>query len=157
MRKFTDILTLDRIKDIESVTKDEILAELSTLLAGAPEVTAPKTLLTAIRAREAIMSTGIGMGIAIPHAKISSVTDIIMAVGRSIDGIDFQSLDNRPVHLIIMIVASDTQGEEFLKILGKIGTFFTREGITNRFLEAGDPVEILRLFAEIDAESLVQS
>ena len=150
MKKFTDILTIDRIRDVDGSTKDDVLVELSGILSGAPVVTAPEKLLSAIVSRESVMSTGIGMGIAIPHAKTSSVTDVAIAVGRSIEGIDFQSLDGRPVHIIIMIVASDTQGEEFLKILSKIGMFFNREDIRKRFLDASGPREIHQLFAEID-------
>ena len=150
MKKFSDILTLNRIKEIQASAKDEVLTEMSEMAAGASEVTSPKDLLKVIKSREAIMSTGIGMGIAIPHAKISSVTDFVIAVGRSQEGVDFQSLDGLPVHLIILIVASDTQGEDFLKLLGKIGAFFNKRGITEKFLKAKNPEEILKLFIDID-------
>ena len=151
MKNISDILTINRIKDIKAKTKDGVLAELAEMVADAPEITSPEALLNAIKAREAIISTGIGMGIAIPHAKISSVTDFVIAVGRSKEGIDFQSLDGLPVHLFILIVASDTQGEDFLTLLGKIGTFFNKRGITKRFLKAGNPGQILKLFKEIDS------
>jgi len=150
MKKISEILTVDRIKDITSVTKDDVLAEMSEMVADTPEVTSPDALLRAIKAREAIMSTGIGMGIAIPHAKTSSVTDFVMAVGRSKDGVDYQSLDNLPVHLIILIVASDTQGEDFLKLLGKIGALFNTPGNKEKFLKAKTPEKVLTLFKKID-------
>ena len=151
MKKISEILTVDRIKDITSVTKDKVLAEMSEMVADASEVTSPDTLLRAIKAREAIMSTGIGMGIAIPHAKTSSVTDFVMAVGRSKDGVNYQSLDNLPVHLIILIVASDTQGEDFLKLLGKIGAFFNTPGNKEKALRAKTPEKVLMLFKKIDS------
>ena len=124
---------------------------MSEMVADAPEVTSPDALLRAIKAREAIMTTGIGMGIAIPHAKTSSVTDFVMAVGRSKEGVDYQSLDNLPVHLIILIVASDTQGEDFLKLLGKIGAFFNTPGNKEKFLKAKTPEKVLMLFKKIDS------
>ena len=151
MKKISGILTVNRIKDIKAKTKDDVLAELAEMVVDAPEVTSPDALLNAIKAREAIISTGIGMGIAIPHAKISSVTDFVIAVGRSTEGVDFQSLDELPVHLFILIAASDTQGEDFLKLLGKIGAFFNKRGITNKFLKAVNPKQILKLFKEIDS------
>ncbi|MFC1560914.1 PTS sugar transporter subunit IIA [Candidatus Latescibacterota bacterium] len=150
MKKISEILTVDRIKDITSVTKDNVLTEMSEMMADAPEVTSPDALLRAIKARESIMSTGIGMGIAIPHAKTSSVTDFAMAVGRSKDGVDYQSLDNLPVHLIILIVASDTQGEDFLKLLGKIGALLNTPGNKEKFLKAKTPEKVLLLFKKID-------
>ena len=150
MKKISNILTINRIKNVKSVKKDKVLAEVCEMLKDVPEVISLKTLLKAIKAREAIMSTGIGMGIAIPHAKVSSVTDFVMAVGRSEKGIDFQSLDGFPVHMIILIVASDTQGEEFLKILGKIGAFFNKPGNKEKFINAKTSEEIFNLFKDID-------
>ena len=150
MKKISDILTINRIKNVKSLKKDKVLAEVCKMLKDAPEVVSPKVLLKAIKAREAIMSTGIGMGIAIPHAKVSSVTDLVMAVGRSEKGVDFQSLDGFPVHLIILIVASDTQGEEFLKILGKIGAFFNISGNKEKFITAKTSEEIFNLFKDFD-------
>ncbi len=144
------MLRPQKIKDLKAKTKDGILEELAEMVADAPEITSPDTLLNAIKARESIISTGMGMGIAIPHAKISSVTDFIIAVGRSTEGVDFQSLDGLPVHLFILIVASDTQGEDFLKLLGKIGAIFNKSGITKRFLKADNPGQILKLFKEIE-------
>ncbi len=150
MKKISDILTISRIKNIKAVKKDRVLDELCKMIADAPEVVLPKDLLKAVKAREAIMSTGIGMGIAIPHAKISSVTDFVMAVGLSKKGVDFQALDGHPVHLIILIVASDTQGEEFLKILGKIGAFFNIPGNKEKFTDTKTSKEIFMLFKNID-------
>lgn len=150
MKKISDILTVDRIKDLEAKTKEEVLVELSEMVADAPEVISPDALLNAIKAREAIMTTGIGMGIAVPHAKTSYVTDFVIAVGRSLKGIEFQSLDGLPVHFFILIAASDTQGEEFLKLLGKIGAFLNKPGIKEKFINAGNRKEILSLLKKID-------
>ncbi len=72
------------------------------------------------------MSTGIGMGLAIPHAKIPSVTDFVMAVGRSLEGIEFDSLDDLPVNIVILIGSSDTQGPISSGSIAKIGGLFNR-------------------------------
>ena len=94
------------------------------------------------------MSTGIGMGIAIPHAKTSSLKNMVMAFGRSIQGIDFNALDGSPVHIIILIGASDTQGDDFLKVLAKIGRMFKDETYSKQFLEAKTPEESLDLIID---------
>jgi mannitol/fructose-specific phosphotransferase system IIA component (Ntr-type) len=96
------------------------------------------------------MSTGIGLGIAIPHAKTSSVTDFVIALGRSSTGIEYDSLDGEPVHLILLIAASDTQGDEFLKLLATIGTIFNESANIKKILSAQSPESILRLLKKIE-------
>ena len=151
MKKIENILKVERIHDLVAVKKDDVLEEMCKMVANAPEVTSPEALRKSIRAREAIMSTGIGMGIAIPHAKIASVQDFVMAIGRSKEGVDFQSLDGMPVNVIILIVASDTQGEDFLRVLSKIGKFFLNHENKDKIVAASGPEEIFSLFKEIDS------
>lgn len=124
--------------------------ELCSLASTAPEVSDPEAFLKAIRARETAMSTGIGMGVAIPHAKIPSVTDFVMVVGISRAGIEFDSLDGLPAHIIILMGASDSQNMEFLKLIGKIGSLFNQEGFSERFFAANAPDEIFRLLTEME-------
>jgi mannitol/fructose-specific phosphotransferase system IIA component (Ntr-type) len=150
MRDLSEILTVERVCDLKSTRKDEVLVELCGLASSAPEVTDPHAFLQAIRARETVMSTGIGMGIAIPHAKIPSVTDFVMAAGRSRRGIDFDSLDGLPVHIVILIGSSDTQASDFLKLMARIGGLFNRSGVKERFLDAKTPEDMYRLLAEAD-------
>ena len=146
MIEMSQLLSPEQVIDLTGKTKEEVLRELCNVVSTLPQVTDPDKLLAAIRKREAIMSTGIGMGIAIPHAKIESVRDIAIAVGRSPEGIDFQALDGEPVHLVILMAASNTQGDEFLKLLGKIGSFFMSEKHRNRFLNAVSAGDIYTLF-----------
>ncbi len=148
MKEISEILTVDRIRDLTATTKKEALEELCALAATAPEVTDPESLLRALQARETAMSTGIGMGIAIPHAKIPSVTDLVMAVGRSRRGIDFDSLDGLPAHIFILMGASDRQNLEFLKLIGKVGALFNQTGFAERFLRAKTPEEMYTLMSE---------
>ena len=150
MRKIQDILIRERVVTLSGKTKDAVLDELCTVVAISPLVKSKEQLLNAIKAREAIMSTGIGMGIAIPHAKIESIADIIMAVGLSEDGIGFQALDGRKVHLVILIAASNTQGDEFLKVLGIIGKFFENKRHREKFLRARNDDDVFRLFQHMD-------
>ena len=145
MKLIADILTEDRVRDIQADTKDEAIEELCNMLRDAPEVTDPDKFYHAIMYRETIMSTGIGMGIAVPHSKTSSLNDFVMAVGRTKKGIEFDSLDGLPVHIIILIGASDTQGEEFLKILAQIGSVLKDENYSKKLIEADSPKDMLKL------------
>ncbi|MBN1291281.1 MAG: PTS sugar transporter subunit IIA [Candidatus Latescibacteria bacterium] len=148
MIHITDILTLDRVRDIQATTKTEAISELCSMLANTPEINNYEKFCTAIRARESIMSTGIGMGIAIPHSKTSSLLDLVMVVGRSRKGIDFDALDGLPVHIIILVGSSDTQGEEFLKLLAEIGRLFNNPEKKKLLLDAETPEEMYRLLIE---------
>ncbi len=150
MKKIDEILDKTRITDLKAGTKHAVIDEMCALVSNCPQVTDARALLDAIRSREAIMSTGIGMGIAIPHAKIASVTDMVMAVGNLKKGVDYQSLDDQPVHKVILIVASNTQGDEFLKILGRIGAFLNDQEKREEFLREQDPEKIMTLLREID-------
>jgi mannitol/fructose-specific phosphotransferase system IIA component (Ntr-type) len=150
MKEISDIITPERIRDLASSRKDDAIVELWELAAVAPEVTDPPAFLRAIRARETAMSTGIGMGLAIPHAKIPSVTDFVIALGRSREGIDFDSLDGLPAHIVILMGASDTQASDFLKLMARIGGMFSHAGFKERFLEAKTPDDMYRLIANAD-------
>lgn len=148
MKDISEILTVDQVCDLKSTRKDDVLVELCGLVSAAPEVTDPSAFLRAIRARETVMSTGIGMGVAIPHVKISSVTDFIMAVGRSRQGIEFDSLDGLPAHIVILMGSSDTQAADFLKLIARVGGLFTRTGFKERFLDAATSAEMYFLLTD---------
>ena len=148
MKRIANIVTENRVSDISAATKDEAIAELCSMLKDAPEVTDHKKFCASIRAREAIMSTGIGMGIAIPHSKTSYLNDLVIAVGRTKKGINFDALDGLPVHIFILVGSSITQGDEFLKLLAEIGRIFNEQEHKNRFLEAETSMDMYRLLVD---------
>lgn len=113
-----NILSPDRIVFIHHSTKRDALVELAQNLAGAPQIKNEKELVDEILKREELMSTAIGRGIAIPHVRLSSVTDLVMSVGicRN-DLIDFQTIDDVPVRMLIMIAAAYNQHSYYLQTL----------------------------------------
>ena len=113
-----NILSPDRIIFINHQTKYEALVELASTLASAPQVKDGKELESEILKREELMSTALGRGIAIPHVRLSSVTDLVMAVGISkVDIIGFNPIDDEPVRLLFMIAASHDQHRYYLQTL----------------------------------------
>jgi PTS system nitrogen regulatory IIA component len=90
--------------------KRELLDEMATELASKVEGLNRERLLEVLLEREKLGSTGIGHGVAIPHGKLKGVDGIIVAFGRSKKGVDFHSMDDRPVHLFFLIVAPEFQG-----------------------------------------------
>lgn len=147
--RLLDLISPERVIWLRSEGKEEALKELVEVLARAKQVGDKDELMKAIMERESIMSTGIGLGIAVPHAKISSVTDFVIAIGISKKGIDFNSLDDKPVHIIVMIAGPNKQ-EVYLRILAKVVLMLKSEEVRRRILEASSPEEVIRVIGERD-------
>jgi mannitol/fructose-specific phosphotransferase system IIA component (Ntr-type) len=145
MLKLANMITADRIVDLKAATKNEALRELFTVIENAPEITDGGDLEKSVLEREQIMTTGIGFEIAIPHVKLPSVNNFVMALGRSRGGIDFDALDGKPVRIVLLVASSDRQRDDFLKVLAKAVLLFKEEGFRKRVLKARDSQEILAL------------
>lgn len=116
-----DIFLTDRIiVDLESEDKDEVFEELVNCLITSYGINDRDEILESIRQREEKMSTGIKTGIALPHGKTDKVNGIFGVMGISKDGIDYDALDGKPVHLIFMLVSSQEDAEQHLRTLKKI-------------------------------------
>lgn len=114
-------LAPERIVCLKERTKDAALRSMIELLATSPSIESKEKLSDAVFQREALMSTGIGWGLAVPHVRIDSVRDVVMAVGISRDGIsDYVSLDDKPVRLIFLIAAPEGQHAAYLRLLSTI-------------------------------------
>lgn len=138
-----NILPPERVVLLESSTKDDALKELASVVGKAGEVQDVDLLVAAILEREAIMSTGIGLGIAIPHAKIESISDFVVGLGKSERGLEFNSLDNKPVHFLVMIAGPRDQQERYLQLLAKITLKLKDSTVRGRLGEADNVDAIL--------------
>ncbi|HVP58919.1 MAG TPA: PTS sugar transporter subunit IIA, partial [bacterium] len=143
MSKLANLITADRIIDLKATTKNDALKELFAVMESAPEVTNGKDFERSVLEREQILTTGIGSEIAVPHVKIPSVSNFVMAIGRSRSGIDFEALDGKPVHLVILIASSDKQRDEFLKVLDRVVQLFKDEVFRRKILKARTSPDIL--------------
>jgi PTS system nitrogen regulatory IIA component len=127
--------------------KTEAMDTLIDLLATAPEVKSRDELANAIFRREKLMSTGIGLGIGLPHVRLASVSNVVMAIGiNRTDITDYQSLDGLPVRIICMIAAGKYQHATYLKTLVAISPYLRTEGIRQALLQASDPKSVADLF-----------
>lgn len=138
-----NIIPASRTVLLDAETKDDALRELAGVVASAPEVNDAAGLLDAIFERERIMSTGIGLGIAIPHAKIPSVSDFVVGFGKVRGGLDFNSLDGKPVHFIVLIAGPHDQQERYLQLLARITLKLKDAAVRRRLSEAEDVEGIL--------------
>ena len=105
-----------------------------------------ESVLAALRVREEAMSTGIGFGIAIPHASSDRITEVVAAFGRSEEGIDFDALDGEPVKLIVLFLVPTGQFQTHLRTLAAIAKFLNDGTIRDRLKTAADAKEILSIF-----------
>jgi nitrogen PTS system EIIA component len=107
------------VADLAATTKHGIIQELSRAVAPIAGVSA-KEIAAVLMDRESLGSTGIGGGIAIPHGKLSAVSDVILSFGRSIKGVEYDSLDGRPVHLFFVLLTSENSTGGHLKVLAQL-------------------------------------
>lgn len=141
------MLSPDRvIMELESATKREALVEIVDNLGHSDAVTDVEALKTAILEREEIMSTGVGLTIAVPHAKLASVKAFTLGLARSSKGIDYDSLDGQPVRIVVTIAAPDNDQNTYLRVLAAVMHVLRNEDNRKRILDAESPTEIIDIF-----------
>lgn len=146
----TDLLTIDRIKiPLQASTKDDVLRELVQVVASGVEE--PDEVLRAVREREAVLSTGIGNGVAIPHGKSSMVEDLVMAAGRTAEPVEFDSLDGKPVQLLFMLIGPETAAGPHIKALSRISRLVRKDSVREQLINARSPEEFYRGLKEAEA------
>ena len=144
-----NFLSPDRVVLLDYVSKHDVLVMMSEVLAKAPQVKNSAELLDAILKREALMSTAVGRGIAIPHVRLSSVTDLVMAVGISKrDILDFDAVDGNPVRLVFMIAAANNQHDYYLQTISHFSAKLRNEELKSSLLNSTDPAEVYALLCE---------
>ncbi|EEM82566.1 MULTISPECIES: PTS fructose transporter subunit IIABC [Bacillus] len=151
--KITELLKRDTvIMDLTASNKEAVIDELVEKLNGANRLNSKMEFKEAILKRESQSTTGIGEGIAIPHAKTKAVKQPSICFGRSVSGINYESLDGQPAHLFFMIAASEGANNTHLETLSRLSTLLMDEGFRKQLLEAKDESELLQLFDEKENE-----
>ena len=146
--KITDYITLDMISlDLKAKNKKEALLELSELLGSSDSIYDPKVIELALIEREKLGSTGIGKGVAIPHAKTNFAKKLTIAFGRRNEGINFESLDSQDVKLFFVFASPLSDSSIYLKILARISRLIRNESFRNKLLNAANPQEILNIIS----------
>lgn len=137
-----NILSPERIVFMNHQTRHDALVQLANTLATAPQVKDATELENEILKREELMSTAIGRGIAIPHVRLSSITDLVMAVGISkVDIIDFQPIDDEPVRILFMIAAAHNQHSYYLQTLSFFSSKLKNQDLRDALLNSTDAME----------------
>ena len=151
--KIMEILVTDAVVlDLGVQTKREVLAEMATALAKVePQIDAER-LLDVLMEREALQSTGIGDGVAIPHGKLPGLDRLMASFARSPDGVDFESIDGQPTHHFFLLVVPEHSGGKYLKALARISRFFRDAAFRQRLSEAEVLQDVVVAIEEEDAK-----
>ncbi|MBT6662859.1 MAG: PTS transporter subunit EIIA [Nitrospina sp.] len=151
--KISEILTKKNIiKDLKSFDKESVLEELSNFLKDRGEIPNKKNLLLSLLEREKLGSTGIGENVAIPHAKIRDIDKIITVFARSQIGVEFESLDQKPVNFIYLILAPENSTGQHLKALARISRLFKNPSLRESVLRANETDQIYSILVDEDSK-----
>jgi PTS system nitrogen regulatory IIA component len=143
------ILSPERILFLNYPAKRDVLLALAKSLGSAPQIKNSNEFALEILKREELMSTAIGRGIAIPHIRLMSITDLVVSVGISrVDITDFNPLDDEPVRLVLMIAAAYNQHSHYLKTLSFISTRLRNRELRETLLNAQTADEVYGLLAK---------
>lgn len=133
-----DILSEDLIvTDLTSTTRDEAINEMVKQMASVRKEIDPELALRVLLERERVGSTGVGNGLAFPHARLPNLTRVFGALARSKAGVPFESIDRQPAHLLVMILAPETGGLH-LKALARVSRLFKENDLRARLIGAAD-------------------
>jgi PTS system nitrogen regulatory IIA component len=140
------LLSLHRILFLNHSNKRDVLLALAENLSAAPQIKNGQELAVEILKREELMSTAIGCGIAIPHVRLSSVTDLVVSVGISrAEIIGFHPMDDEPVRLVFMIAAAQNQHAYYLQTLSWFSARLKNKELRDSLLQAQTPQEVYNL------------
>jgi nitrogen PTS system EIIA component len=143
-----DYLDTSLISFLEEDTRDEAIDALISLLDDEGRLADKQIFRDAIFYREGLVSTGIGMGIAIPHAKMKNISKFFVAIGiQKNKGIEWNALDKAPVRIVFMIGGPDDKQTEYLKILSMLTSAIRDVDLRKKLLKATSAQEVFELFS----------
>lgn len=149
--RLADLLHKDRVTtSLQASDKDGVLRALAKLFGNGQEALDPEEVFRVFAEREALASTGVGSGVAIPHGRIGGIDRLQAALGIHPTGVAFDSVDGRPAHIFVAVLAPERQPSEHLKALARISRLLRDEQVRQALLEASDPVTAFDLVVAED-------
>ena len=134
------------ILEMKAITKEAALRELAALAAVECGRFTEEALYTVLMEREAVGSTGVGNGVAIPHGKVKGLDEILLCFGRSRAGLNFEAIDNRPVHFFVLLLSPTDKAAEYLQTLARVSKILKNSDNRQRLLDCATREEIVALF-----------
>ncbi len=148
MVKIFKYLLPEQIAFLNVRTHNEVIDALVALLEKAGKIPNARIFKNAINEREKIVTTGIGMGVAIPHAKLAGYDDFFIAIGILDKGVDWKALDGAPVRLVLLIGGPDDKQTEYLQILSALTVAIKDEERRKKILSTRSPEEVITLLKD---------
>jgi len=136
--------------DLKGKTKNEIIEELVNLTSRSKLVKDKDEVLKAVLEREKLVTTGVGYGVAFPHAKTKAIKGIVIAFGRSKTGIDFDAMDKKPVHLFFLIAAPEDAIGAHLNVMARLSYLMKSEKNREALMKISSPRELLELLDSVE-------
>jgi PTS system nitrogen regulatory IIA component len=140
------------LPDLQATNKRGVLEELAAALVNGHTEVNLQAVVEVLLERERLGSTGIGDNIAIPHGKLPQLSQMLLGFGRSLKGVDFDSMDGKPSHLFFLLLAPANSAGLHLKALAKISRMLMSQTFRDSLMASGGPEDILRLIEEKDTE-----
>ena len=151
--RIDDILKKESIiADLVGINKEEVLREVTDFLQSQGLIKDKESLLNTLIEREKLGSTGIGENVAIPHGKSDELSKIITVFARSLKGVDFEALDQKPVHFVCMVIAPSNSTGQHLKTLARISRIFKNQNLRDGILKLQNADQIYSLLLEEDSK-----
>jgi PTS system nitrogen regulatory IIA component len=155
--QISDFITVDRVlAQMRSTRKEEALTELGDLVSNGRGELVREAIVRVLKEREQLASTGIGEEIAIPHGKLDDVEQLVVGLGRSSTGVEFESVDGKPTRLFFVLVAPENATGIHLKALARISRLCKEPGFRARLLEADSSQEMYEIVCREDARQGVR-
>lgn len=139
------------IADLKSVNKDDVIQELAASVARSTKASGSR-IAEVLMEREQLGSTGIGQGIAIPHGKLDLVDTPVIGFGLSVEGVEYDSLDNKPVHIFFVLLTPENSTGGHLKVLAQISKLLKMDSFKKGLIAAKSVDEIFRIIESQDED-----
>ncbi len=138
------------VLDLKAREKVAVIKELVAALSGTGLIDSERQFLDDILKRENLESTGIGLGVAIPHARTKAARELVLTYGRSPKGVDFNSLDGKPSHLIFLIAAPEDQKSQYIMALARLSKILRKEETRARLSDASSAADVVDILKEAE-------
>lgn len=151
--KLSDILEKNNlIPELKARDKKRAIEELTEAIVNSMPVLDKDSLIRILLERESLGSTGIGDGVAIPHGKFHGISELIISFGRSLKGLDFESMDGQPVYLFFLLVAPEDSASVHLEALAKLAKMLKDSAFRKKLMEASTKEDLYKIIVQKDEE-----
>jgi mannitol/fructose-specific phosphotransferase system IIA component (Ntr-type) len=150
--KISSLLSADRINlALKATSKTEALREVASSMKDIKCIKDFESFFRDVLERERVSNTALGHDVALPHARTDQCSEIIISVGRSPSGIEFEAKDGTPVRLIFLIGTPKSMVTEYLRLVGNLARLLRQNDLRERLLNAADPESFIKLIADAEA------